>query len=122
MNYPKDADAARILVEKIQAPVLITSGGDDAIWPADQFAKDIEEHISSAGGIVIHFNDKFAGHLTTQAFLPAAQTMGILLFGGEADISASVLAKAWPETIRLFKEKWTQSLSGASRCIPAGSH
>ena len=103
-KYPKDAEAARILVEKIKAPVFITSGGDDAIWPADQFAKDIEERIGRAGGNVIHFNDKFAGHLTTQAFLPAAQTMDILFFGGEADISASVLAKAWPETIRLFKD------------------
>lgn len=103
-KYPKDAEAARILVEKIKAPVLITSGGDDAIWPADQFAKDIEERIGRAGGNVIHFNDKFAGHLTTQAFLPAAQTMENLLFGGEADISASVLAKAWPETILLFKD------------------
>lgn len=103
VKYATEAETARIPVERIKAPVLITSGNEDAVWPADLFTKKIEASIKRAGGRITTLQDKAGGHLTTQAFLPAGQAMGSLLFGGDPGVTADVLAKAWTETVQMFK-------------------
>ncbi|TFH41789.1 MAG: hypothetical protein E4G96_04810 [Chrysiogenales bacterium] len=103
-KYSKEADKARIPVEKIKAPILITAGDEDAVWPADIFANEIEKSMKHVGSTIINIHEKKGGHLTTQAYLPAAQVFGTLLFGGDAVISADILSKAWSKTVELFKK------------------
>lgn len=55
--------AARIPVEKIQAPVLLLSGGKDAIWPAPVMADKICAQMGAQACTHKHFPD--AGHLLT---------------------------------------------------------
>ncbi len=98
------ADLARIPVENIRASVLITAGGADAVWPADIFAAKIEDTIKRHGGRVSIIQARSAGHLTTQAFLPPAQSMGNMLFGGDTKTTADLLAQAWSDTVSLFKK------------------
>src|SRR5438477_8057276 len=40
--------AATIPVERAQAEIILLAGGDDALWPADLFAKPIAERLASA--------------------------------------------------------------------------
>lgn len=54
--------AAAIPVDRIDAPVVLVSGGADAAWPADEMAADVAATIREAGGSVTRCHYPDAGH------------------------------------------------------------
>ena len=54
--------AAQIPVESIRGEVILSSGGDDQVWPSDRFARDIVTRRRAHGLSTIHVTLAAAGH------------------------------------------------------------
>ncbi|WP_432524288.1 acyl-CoA thioester hydrolase/BAAT C-terminal domain-containing protein [Kineococcus sp. SYSU DK006] len=61
-TYASLVPAARIPVESIRGEVLLSSGGDDQVWPSDAFARDILTRRSAHGLSTTHLTVPAAGH------------------------------------------------------------
>jgi dienelactone hydrolase len=97
-------EKAAIPVEMIQAPVLLVSGTDDRIWPAEEFCDAIKERLKKAGFPyeVKHISIKDGGHT---CFLPDLITAnhGLLIDGdpggGSPKADAHGGYRSWAEII-----------------------
>lgn len=90
-----EAAAARVPVERIQAPVVLHAGGADALWPSDLMGREILDRRRAAGTgaddhLVVHPG---AGHLLRFPLLPVRPfELDGMAFGGSAAEQAAAQA------------------------------
>jgi hypothetical protein len=99
---------AEIPVERINGPVLLISGGADAMWPAADFAQRIVARLERAGFAhgVENLVYPDAGHAV---FVSAPDSIFARSFGapnpmmgGSAAANAAAWADNWPRTLAFF--------------------
>jgi len=111
----KAIDRASIPVEKIQGPILLISGEEDALWPSTIYAEMIMERLAQHRHPYPDENLRYKGlgHLTgvpySFPYLPptlALPPQGLvdLAFGGNIEDSAQAIADSWTRTLAFLKE------------------
>lgn len=114
LKNKEKAEAARIQVEDIQAPVMLLSGGDDQLWPSSQFAGDITERLAEEERPYhdVHLNYEKAGHFLCFPYslpdLPSNILMQVgggmvMTFGGDKKANALAARESWPEVLRFLE-------------------
>lgn len=103
--------AAAIPVENIQCPILLISGGDDQMWPSEDFANQIMDRLKKKGSQVAarHLNYPEAGHGINIPNLPIPgptyyHPVSKLWFsmGGSREADAKASADAWNQLVAFF--------------------
>jgi dienelactone hydrolase len=101
---PDTVEKAAIKVEKIKAPILLISGTDDQIWPAEAFCATILARLKKARFPyeVKHLSNTGGGHQSCLPFLVTAHR-GQLIdgdpSGGSPRADARGGYRSWAETI-----------------------
>jgi len=104
LNDHEAVARARIHVEKIQAPVLLFSGSDDASWPSSIYCRMIIDKLAEVGHPYLYewFNYQDAGHTILFPYVPTTQTIyahpvsgRINTAGGEPYANAAADRHAW---------------------------
>jgi dienelactone hydrolase len=107
----EDVEAARIKVERIRGPLLLVSSTTDAIWPASNYADEIERRLREEGKRYSIRNLKFpdASHLLmgdgpapTEVVLPGTNGY-IMRFGGTAEGTLRARNASWAATKRFLR-------------------
>lgn len=99
-TLPNDRTAARIPVDRIACPVLLATGGADALWPSAQHCADIVDH-RGAGHHWEHLTYTGAGHrislFPTAPISTRSDPVGgpRLEFGGTDQATAAAAADLW---------------------------
>ncbi|QPV64769.1 acyl-CoA thioesterase/BAAT N-terminal domain-containing protein [Halosimplex litoreum] len=97
-------EAARIPVERIDAALLVVSGGADRMWPSVEFAATVVEARSEEAGVDVdtaHRSYERAGHSIAPPYRPTAGTAvadGMAL-GGTPAANARAAADSWPAVL-----------------------
>lgn len=65
--------AARLPVEDVAADVLLVSGGDDGVWPADEMAETIRDAMADALGSATHRRFADASHSFLLPYHPTTE-------------------------------------------------
>jgi dienelactone hydrolase len=111
---PDDFAHATIPVEKINGPVLLISGEDDALWPSTQLAQiamdRLAQHRHPYPDKHLHYAG--AGHLIGEPYLPTTgRTSGYnptvkatLDYGGNAKGYAAANADSWPQVLAFLHD------------------
>lgn len=108
---------AEIAVEEIQGPILLISGGDDQLWPADILSEKINNKLRdhSYRYRFEHINYPKAGHSFAAPGYPTTQSVvsqfgnGKLLLGGTPKDNAQAQLDAWQKTVDFFSESLISS-------------
>jgi acetyl esterase/lipase len=99
------ADAAAVIpIERATGPVLLISGGDDRVWPAERMCRMLVDRARRFGRehLVRHLNFAAAGHALIP-FDPALDGKAMPFdLGGSESANASAHAAAWPEAARIL--------------------
>ncbi len=104
---PETVEKAAIPVERIRGPILLISGTDDQIWPAEEFCAVIQARLKKAGFLyeVKHLSNEKGGHSSCLPFLITANR-GMLIDGdpggGSPQADARGGYRAWAETMAFF--------------------
>lgn len=101
----KAAPDTRIPVERIQAPLMVTAGGKDGLWPAAEMAEEVAMHRRScpygkADEVLIYPN---AGHGIEIPYQSVVNE-GPLISGGDPGANAHARADAWPRIVAFFRK------------------
>ncbi|SDR45091.1 alpha/beta hydrolase [Natronobacterium texcoconense] len=94
---------ATIPVEEIHGPVLLVSGGDDGLWPAErlhEFSADRLEEADDSSFDHLVYDD--AGHSILQPYFPSDGTYG-LGYGGSHTGNAEAAHDHWPAVLDAFE-------------------
>ncbi len=117
----EDRDAVRhaaIPVERIECPLLLISGQDDAMWPSTLMSEMIVERLAEHNHpqLYRHLQYAGAGHGIRAPHLPTTVNSGrhpirgfLVARGGESAAHARAQREAWPEVLRFLRE----TLAGA---------
>lgn len=106
------AAAAEIPVERICGPVLLISGGADAMWPSGRMAEALLRRAAAGGARdqVRHLHHPGAGHLCAAAPgtpVPVVVTHPLdgrrYLMGGSPAANAAAALCSWEHTLRLLR-------------------
>lgn len=110
---------AAIPVEQISGPILLVSGGDDHVWPAEEMAHSILDRLQKYKfqHQVEHLHYPAAGHLLRYPHLPTtARESGHqhlhgarFSFGGTPQADAEAQTDAWRRAIKFLR---------ANLCLP----
>lgn len=96
--------AARIPVERINAPVLLISGSDDGFWPSTEYCTRIVEALSAAGHPwpAQHLCNEGAGHAIGFPYVPTTliakrhPVAGVVISGGGTALAnAQANRRSW---------------------------
>ena len=107
------AEAAAIPVERINGPVLLISGDQDAMWPSSTFSQRVMARLAEHNHPYPdqHLSYPDAGHLigppyvpTTVADIRHAVTGGYFALGGTPEGSAAARADAWPKVLAFLEQ------------------
>lgn len=101
-SLQRASEQARIPVERIRGEVLLVVGGDDKVWPAVEFAAEIERRRGDRPARTVTV--AAAGH---RAVLPGEEpkTAGQRMARGGTDSADRELgARAWPEILRVLAD------------------
>jgi dienelactone hydrolase len=107
-KHPDKIDSAKILVEKISGPILLTSGGKDDIWPSFYMAKEIEKRLKSVNFAfeVKHLHYPEAGHgifgLCPEPNDSKAMN-NLAAGGGTPEANYNARKETWEETFKFLK-------------------
>lgn len=106
--WAEGAVAAEISVENIKGSILLISGGDDQLWPADLLCQNIMNRLEKYNHPFIykHLNLKKAGHAIGLPGFPTSTSLiaaGNLLLGGTPQENAAAQFEAWEEVKKFFK-------------------
>lgn len=102
--------SAMLPVETVEADVLLVSGADDGVWPADRMAETLADRLrAAAAGEVTHSCYDDAGHHAAPPYLPttdrtvtATDDGPDLVQGGTPAGVADAEARAWREVLDAF--------------------
>jgi dienelactone hydrolase len=101
-------EAAAIPVTRIRADVMVISGIDDQMGPADIAGDMLLERLARAGhtGHRVHLKYPEAGHVIGIPFMPTAQRLQPWRFayGGTAAGYARADADSWPRLLRFLRD------------------
>lgn len=110
LSWAEGEKQAEIAVEHINGPILLISGGDDQLWPADILSEKVisrlREHDHPHSFEHIHFPR--AGHAVGIPGLPTTQSVvspfgkGSLLLGGTPKDNAQAQYDAWKKVKEFF--------------------
>jgi len=115
-QYADPADLARatIPVEKINGPVLLISGEDDALWPSTKLAQIAMDRLSQYQHAYPdrHLHYAGAGHLISEPYLPTTALTSYynpavnatLNVGGNAQGYAAAAADSWPRVLAFLQD------------------
>jgi dienelactone hydrolase len=96
-------DTATIPVERIDGPVLLVSGGEDATWESELLQGFAERRLEEHGHQEFeHLVFEEAGHAIVQLYLPVDGTYGEEL-GGSPSGNAEAAHRHWPDVIGTFE-------------------
>ncbi|MGN7479535.1 acyl-CoA thioesterase/bile acid-CoA:amino acid N-acyltransferase family protein [Solibacillus silvestris] len=109
---------AEIPVEGIQGPVLLISGGDDQLWPADLLSEKVMARLKEHDHPYPyeHINFPKAGHSFAIPGFPTSQSVsspfgnGKLLLGGTPKDNSQAQFEAW-ENVKVFFHKYLTASS-----------
>lgn len=132
LEYTADsrhADPALIPVERIDGPVLLVSGKDDALWPSAQFGELITERARLNGFdfAIEHLSYSGAGHAigagygpTTinQSYHPIRRAM--IDLGGTPEGLANARAESWPRVLEFLRRHTSPHGNVSNASPPAG--
>jgi len=91
--------AARIPVERIAGEVVLTSGGDDRLWPAATYADEVARRRAAHGRETVVLHEPAAGH---RVLLPGETPQPArLVHGGTPAADAVLGARLWAELERV---------------------
>jgi dienelactone hydrolase len=99
---------ATIPVERINGPVLLISGKDDAMWPSTRYSEMVMARLKEHNHPYPdqHLAYDGAGHIIGQPWVPTTVfasghpvTKTLFAYGGNAKGSADARADAWPKTL-----------------------
>jgi len=119
----RDAEAvarARIPVERIAAPVLLLSAGDDGSWPSAIYCRMISDKLNElAHPYALHWhNYQDAGHAVLFPYVPSTQTSyvhpvsgRVSSSGGQADANAVADHHAWQQAQAFLQDAVSAHLS-----------
>lgn len=102
--------AAEIPVEKIDAPILMVSGGDDQIWPSSIMANAVVERLkrNQYPHNYVHLSYPGAGHFIG---LPAWPTSGRIFnsmyAGGTQEADGMAGSDSWPRVLDFLQDAST---------------
>jgi dienelactone hydrolase len=101
---------AEIPVERAAGPILLISGGDDRMWPAERMCRMVVDRLRRSGRerIVTHLNYPDAGHVLFP-FEPPDQAGRPFDLGGRPEAAESAHASAWPQVVRHLQGAATAS-------------
>ena len=105
LNNRSAVAEAEIPVERATGPILLVSGGDDRMWPADRMCQMVVDRLRRNGRehIVRHLNYPDAGHVlfpyeaSDRTETPDAMPFDL---GGRVEGTNSAHASAWPDVLR----------------------
>jgi dienelactone hydrolase len=105
---------AAIPAEQINGPILLISGGDDHVWPAQEMAEAIVTRLKNRGfrHAIEHLHYPTAGHLLRYPHLPTTardsrhkHLRGARYsFGGSARADAEAQSDSWHRTIEFLSK------------------
>jgi pimeloyl-ACP methyl ester carboxylesterase len=101
-----EADGAAIIrIERATGPVLLISGADDRMWPAQRMCRMLVERAQrfGRGHLVRHLDFRDAGHALFQ-LEPDIEVKSPMLvdLGGSVPATARAHEIAWPEVVRVL--------------------
>ncbi len=100
-------DRARIRVEQCTGPVLLVSGGDDRVWPAQRMCEMLIARMSAhdRSAAITHLNYPAAGHLLFPYSRPPDTHVPPFLtdYGGNPESDAAAHADAWPQVVACLR-------------------
>jgi dienelactone hydrolase len=100
--------AARLPVEDVDADVVLCSGGDDGVWPADEMAETVADAMTDAPGTATHHRYEAAGHGIFAPYHPTTERAVVgtdgddepdRVHGGTAAGTADADRDAWTATL-----------------------
>lgn len=112
----RDIDAvarARIPVERIQAPVLLLSAGDDGAWPSSIYCRMINDSLRAANHpYPVQWHDyQHAGHSVLFPCVPTTQSTYVhpvsgrfSTLGGEPHANADANRHSWQQAQEFLRE------------------
>lgn len=93
---------ATIPVEEIDGPVLLVSGGDDGLWPAERLHEVSADRLEAADDSSFdHLVYDDAGHGIFQPYFPLEETYGAG-YGGSLAGNAEAAHDHWPAVVDAF--------------------
>jgi hypothetical protein len=97
-------EAAAIPLERAIGPVLLVSGTDDRMWPAERMCRLAVDRMHRAGRahLVRHLNFPDAGHVLVPFELPLGGPAMPFDFGGEPGAGGRAHARVWPEVVQML--------------------
>ncbi len=109
---------AEIAVENIQGSILLISGGDDQLWPADILSEKVIARLKKYNHPYNfkHINFPKAGHSFSAPGFPTTQSVmspfgnGKLILGGTPKDNSQAQFDAWRRTVVFFNETLTSRL------------
>jgi dienelactone hydrolase len=115
------AQRAEIPVERINGPVLLISGKDDAMWPSERLAEIARRRLEAH-----HFPHPYrhlayegAGHMIGTPYLPTTVlasrhplTGEVFAYGGTPRAYAAARRDSWQQILRMLKETFGPANSG----------
>lgn len=107
-----DEERARIPVERIDGPVMLISGTEDATWPSSFMAARVVERLRAHGHPhpVENLVYRGAGHTIGPPYAPPvlagyhSVAQRVYAFGGNPRDCAHADADSWPRVIRFLRE------------------
>ena len=106
-------ERAEIAVEKINGPIMMLSGTDDAMWPSTRFSELVIERLKRKG-----FRHRFehlcyegAGHPILHPYTPSTAIEGVhpvtrilVTVGGTPKLNAHACRDSWPRVLAFLHE------------------
>ncbi len=107
LQDPQAVERATIPVERINGPILLASGTDDAIWPSSMMCEQVVERLKQRHFAFSfqHFPYDGAGHLLAgPSRLAPASTLGAggMPIGSTEDANAAARDDAWAKVCTFF--------------------
>ena len=107
----------QIPAERTNGPILLISGGDDALWPSQQMADELVARLKAKGfrHEVQHLTYAKAGHVVFVGAPDGPMARGFTtatpMLGGSPEANAQAWADDWPKVLAFFHK----ALKGGAR-------
>ena len=113
-------ERAVIRVERINGPILLVSGTDDAIWPSSTMCERVVERLKQHNFrfFLQHLRYDGAGHLLAgPSRLAPARSIGGMALGGTESANAAARDEAWTKVCGFF-EHISQVIAARGTHVP----
>jgi len=107
MSQDTEVAAATIPVEQINGPVLVLSGGQDRLWPSEDFGERVIARLAERGHQFAHRHVCYpdAGHLLGvpgTAVRPRRAGFDRILMGGDPETDEKASNDCWPSVLEFL--------------------